>query len=208
MTNIKTATTDASLLTTGTLDGDRLPTMSENKKGGVPATGTPSGKYLKDDGTWGTPGGGSGGPATVKLTSDMDSTTVTTLADITGLNFSVTAGVYYRFRFMIMYRAAATTTGLKVSVTIPAATQFSAVADCPVSTAADGTANIFRGKITTSDDAVTGTGTPSTTENHLVEIEGLLLPSANGTLQARYASEVSGSAVTIKQGSCGLLWTL
>jgi len=51
------STTDASLLTAGTLDGDRLPAMSTAKKGGVPATGTPSGKYLKDDGTWGSPSG-------------------------------------------------------------------------------------------------------------------------------------------------------
>ena len=47
-------------VTSGTLDGDRLPALSETKKGGVPATGTPSGKYLKDDGTWATPAGGAG----------------------------------------------------------------------------------------------------------------------------------------------------
>ena len=46
---------DATTITTGTLDGDRLPDFSATKKAGVPATGTPSGKYLKDDGTWGTP---------------------------------------------------------------------------------------------------------------------------------------------------------
>ena len=50
--------TDASLLTSGTLDGDRLPALSTTKKGGVPATGTPSGKFLKDDGTWAVVSGG------------------------------------------------------------------------------------------------------------------------------------------------------
>jgi hypothetical protein len=44
----------------GTLDGNLLPTISTTKLGGVPATGTPSGKYLKDDDTWDTPTGGSG----------------------------------------------------------------------------------------------------------------------------------------------------
>jgi hypothetical protein len=49
----------ASDITSGTLDGDRLPAVSTTKKGGVPATGTPSGKYLKDDGSWAAiPGGG------------------------------------------------------------------------------------------------------------------------------------------------------
>jgi hypothetical protein len=47
-------------VSSGTLDGDRLPALSTTKKGGVPATGTPSGKYLRDDGTWATPAGGSG----------------------------------------------------------------------------------------------------------------------------------------------------
>lgn len=46
---------DAANITTGTLDGDRLPAMSGTKKGGVPATGTPSGKYLDDSGHWTAP---------------------------------------------------------------------------------------------------------------------------------------------------------
>ena len=50
----------ASDITSGTLDGDRLPGLSTTKRGGVPATGTPSGKYLKDDGTWDTPAGSGG----------------------------------------------------------------------------------------------------------------------------------------------------
>jgi hypothetical protein len=56
----------ATEITSGTLDGDRLPALSSTKKGGVPATGTPSGKYLKDSGEWDTPTGSGGdvvGPA-------------------------------------------------------------------------------------------------------------------------------------------------
>ncbi len=51
-------THSASAIASGTLDGDRLPAMSATKAGAVPATGTPSGKYLKDDGTWGIGGAG------------------------------------------------------------------------------------------------------------------------------------------------------
>lgn len=51
----KAHTHDTADITTGLLDGDRLPGMSQTKKGGVPATGTPAGKFLKDDGTWGIP---------------------------------------------------------------------------------------------------------------------------------------------------------
>ncbi len=41
----------------GTVDGDRLPAMSTTKRGGVPATGAPSNKFLRDDATWQTPAG-------------------------------------------------------------------------------------------------------------------------------------------------------
>lgn len=42
----------ATAITSGTLDGDRLPAMSGSKKGAVPATGTPTGKFLNDGGSW------------------------------------------------------------------------------------------------------------------------------------------------------------
>ena len=50
----------ATTITTGTLDGDRLPAMSTSKQGAVPLTGTPSGKYLRDDATWESPLGTAG----------------------------------------------------------------------------------------------------------------------------------------------------
>lgn len=53
-----TQTWGADKITSGTLDGDRLPVLSLTKRGGVPATGTPQGNFLKDDGTWAVAGGG------------------------------------------------------------------------------------------------------------------------------------------------------
>jgi len=46
-------------ITSGSLDGDRLAAPTTTKRGGVKATGTPSGKFLKDDDTWATPPAGS-----------------------------------------------------------------------------------------------------------------------------------------------------
>lgn len=56
-------------ITSGTIDGDRLPAISTTKLGGVPATGTPSGKFLKDDSTWASP---SGSGDMLKATYDTD----------------------------------------------------------------------------------------------------------------------------------------
>jgi hypothetical protein len=62
LSDARTPTTHAHAgadITSGTLDGDRLPAISTTKRGGVPATGTPAGLFLKDDGTWAATSGGS-----------------------------------------------------------------------------------------------------------------------------------------------------
>lgn len=147
-------------------------------------------------------------PTSVKITSDTSSNTTTTLANANGLLFAVKDGVYYKFKFMVLYRSAATTTGIILSVTIPNVTEFIAIADVPVSTVAAGTAKIIRGDIIASATKVTGTGTPTTTQSYLAEINGMILPSADGNVQVQFASEVAASGVTIKAGSHGLLWKL
>lgn len=180
--------------------------VSTTAHGFVPK-GTNVGNYLKDDGTWSAVTA-SGGASIVKITSNMAANTTTTLTDTTGIAFSVTSGTYYRFSFQILYRSAATTTGIKLTVTTPAVTTLAAVVKAPVSTAAGGTASEFGDWITSSGDAVTGTGTPATSTTHIAFIEGTILPSADGTLQVRHASEVASSGVTIMAGTNGLLWTL
>ena len=55
LTNARTPTAHVHVgtdITTGTIDGDRLPSISTTKQGAVPATGSPTGKFLKDDGTF------------------------------------------------------------------------------------------------------------------------------------------------------------
>lgn len=58
--NVPAHTHDSTDITTGTLDGDRLPDMSATKKGGVPPVGTASGKFLRDDATFQEASGGGG----------------------------------------------------------------------------------------------------------------------------------------------------
>lgn len=140
---------------------------------------------------------------TVKLTADLTASTSTTLANATGLSLAVTAGTYYSFDFVVLFRAAATTTGLRLGLTCPAFTVYSARVEIPV--AADGTSGDLQGWLTTSGDSVLGTGVQAITTTYAATIRGLILPSASGTIQVQYASEVSGSGVTIKQGSHGIM---
>lgn len=78
LSDARTPTThnqDASTINAGTIDGDRLPALSQTKRGGVPATGAPSGKFLKDDGTWAAPAGGSGNGYVLNGAADNQATT-------------------------------------------------------------------------------------------------------------------------------------
>lgn len=138
-----------------------------------------------------------------KLTADVSAFTTTTLGDVSGMALPVLSGYYYAFEFHLIHQAAATTTGLKLTVTVPAVTQFAAVVFGAVSTAADGTANIYYGHINSSGDAVVTTGTPGTGADHLTVVKGAIVPAANGNVQLQGASEVAASNITLQQGSLG-----
>lgn len=149
---------------------------------------------------------GDASAVTCKLTADAAALTSTTLANVTGLSFAVTAGSYYSFEFVVLFQSAATTTGLRLGLTLPAATGYSASVDIPI--AADGTAGTLHGWLTSSGDSVLGSGVQAAATTYAATIRGFVLPSATGTLQVQAATEVASSAITIKQGSHGIMRTV
>ena len=79
-------------ITSETLDGDRLPAITTTKKGAVPATGTPTGRFLKDDGTFASiPGGGD----MLQSTYDVDADGIVDKAESVddGLNSATAAEI-------------------------------------------------------------------------------------------------------------------
>ncbi|HEX7484392.1 MAG TPA: hypothetical protein VF281_04565 [Candidatus Saccharimonadales bacterium] len=137
----------------------------------------------------------------VTLGSDViDNTGANTIADVTGLSFAVTSGVTYHFSALINYTAAATTTGSIWTVNGPAATTISYTAKNTL-TATTETTNFA----TAYDTPATANAT-SLTAGNIATIEGIVTPSANGTLQIRFATEVNGSAITAKAGSTLTWW--
>jgi hypothetical protein len=123
--------------------------------------------------------------------------TANTMQDVTGLSFAVTAGEGYKFRFMIPYNSAAGTTGSRWSINGPASPTGLAYGSQYSLTV---TSNTYNTGLSTYDQPATANATSLATGNIAI-IEGFINPSANGTVIARFASEISSSAITAIRGA-------
>ena len=146
--------------------------------------------------------------STVVLGADVtnNNAVANTIASVTGLSFAVTSGNTYWFRFVIMYTAAATTTGSRWSISGPTTTlQGWRMSNTLVAAATVGTDSFTEGSLITYDTpAASNTSSATATAGtvNVVTLEGFITTSANGDVIARFASEVGGSAIIAKAGSC------
>lgn len=136
----------------------------------------------------------------VVLGSDVinNNAVANTIQDVTGLSFSVTAGNEYYFKFIIPYTSAATTTGSRWSINGPAASTLLSYMSEYTLTATTTTRNAT---VQAYDTPAASNATSGSTGSNLAMIEGFIIPSANGTVIARFASEVANSAITAKAGA-------
>lgn len=157
-----------------------------------PSTGT---ALEADGGPWLTPL-----VRSIALAVSNSHATANTLADITpvtgpSLSFPVEAGGVYDFEFRIPYTAAATTTGARFCVNGPAKDYLHTVATWPLTSTTQVIANH-------SDyNLPSAAGATSLTAGGLAIIKGTIAPTADGDVIARFASEVSGSAISVKPGA-------
>lgn len=123
----------------------------------------------------------------------------TALANVTSLSFTVTSGLVYKYKFHIMYTSAATSTGLRLGLTYPAVTNATALAN--IASGGDGTGAYLQGLINSSGDSVLSANSPSTTTTLFAQVEGIIAPSANGTVQLQAATEIAASNIVILANS-------
>lgn len=204
--------------------GPQGPAGADGARGiqGLPGDAGPQGQQgiqgVKGDtgdtgpaGTDGAPGAqGPPGPSilsVVKLTADETGKTNATLAN-TGLSFALTSGVYYAFRFTLVWRTTVATVGLKVGVTFPNVNTFAGAATISGQAADGATTEPWAGQLTSSGDSVVSTAAVATNTDLLAVVEGVIAPSANGTLMLQYAAETTGATVTLRRGSVGVLTTV
>ena len=168
---------------------------------GTNSSGT-AGQYLQSGGT-GAPIWVSG-QTIVTLGSDVvnNNATANTIADVTGLSFAVTAGVTYNFHALIFYTSAATTTGSRWAVNGPASPTLLAYTSQYTLTATTVTNN----NAAAYDLPANGNASSAATTGNIAIIDGIIKPSANGTVIIRFASKIASSAITAKAGSTLTWW--
>lgn len=119
-----------------------------------------------------------------------------TIADVTGLSFPVLAGHKYFFRFVIQYTAAATTTGSRWSINGPGGTM-----RYRSSYSLTTTSETVNSGLTAHDTPAASNASSAATAGNTAIIEGHYEATADGSVIARFASEVASSAIVAKAGS-------
>lgn len=146
--------------------------------------------------------------AAIPVTSVKGTTQVTenagTLTNATGLSFSLVANRMCHFKFMGSFRSAATTTGIGLSFTGPAVTY--AFWSAQIEQGAVGTDQMFTYSVANQLNYIgSSASVVAANTDYLWVVEGFVQPSAAGTLQLQFRSEVAGSTVTLNAGSVGVL---
>ena len=172
----------------------------------LPKLGGGTSNFLRADGAWAAPGGS--GDET-KVTKSADETNNTgALVNATDLAFSVTSGVLYQFRFVLIFRSGTATVGMRASVTFPVVTVFAGRVQIPF--AGDGSDHEFVGAITSSGDAVVATAVPATNTDYVAFVEGVIQSSA--IIRFSYAANKSLTSASILRfaadGKCASTYNL
>lgn len=156
--------------------------------------------FLRADGSFAAPSGGSDPWTYVILGSDF-TTTSATAVNVTGLAFTPSANLKYEFYGLLMLRTATTTVNARAGLAWPTG-------------GSDGVAVLYETQTTTGAPINAGGninaalltpagGLPNTTQSWPCGVEGLFIAGASpsGSVQVQLASETAGTTVTAKAGS-------
>ena len=176
-----------------------LNTFTTTANGLVPASGGGTTNFLRADGIFAAPPENFS-RTLVTLTADVtnNNATANTLQDVTGLSFNVLSGIFYRFYAMIPYTSEQTNNGSRWTINGPATSFISYVSRYTDNPEVVNYCSAFNLPSNCSANS-------SLTANIAI-IQGIIRPSANGTVQIRFASEANNRAIVAKAGATLEYW--
>lgn len=172
-----------------------LDVFTSSLKGLVPSSGGGTTNFLRADGTWAVPGGGSD-PWTYLSLASNNTVSTTALADVTGMSFTGDANTAYEVEIFGAFQTAAKTTGIGIALNIPSGNVIGLALAPSSNTAIIATQ-------TRADDATLAPTTGVATENADFPIWGKYLVSVGGSggaVQLRQRSEIAASNTVLKAG--------
>lgn len=191
-----------------------LSTFTSGAQGVVPASGGGTTNFLRADGTFAAPPGGSGGATLAKsILAATQANSTTTPAVLSGCTFTLLPGESLTLDAILIFTAAATTTGGALGIRVAQAAGASANArgsahgyvNLSNAAAATGLADGDVFNVAAGANALFEVlGTATTAGNNAAHIKAVVHnPAAahNTTVTVEFRSEVGGSAVTAQIGS-------
>ena len=177
-----------------------LNTFTSSAKGLVPASGGGTSTFLRADGVFSVPA--AAGRQTVMLNADVNkaNTVGNVLEDIPGLAFDVVAGVTYRFFAIIPYTSTAGNNGTRWTINTPASALLSYVSRYTQTTNTE-TVNYLSGP-----NLPASCNNNSLLTGNMATLQGVIRPTANGTVQVRFTGELGGPTITVKAGASLEWW--
>lgn len=136
--------------------------------------------------------------------ADQNNNSAVTFSALTDLGMNVVAGKTYYFEYTLLFKSTAANTGIGLTINGSGlGGEISAIVNIPI--AADGTAALYSGSITSFGDTVTGTSVQTANTTFVANIKGVFKSTANGTFYPLFRSEIGGNSVSIRAGSVALI---
>lgn len=133
---------------------------------------------------------------TVRLTADVTNAT-TTLANVTGLAVALNASSTYVIDAWVMFQTAATTTGIRLTQSVPSGATVVANWTTPLTATTATFAHQRTGDAGAATASIDTANVNTLATGRLLVING----ATAGSLQIRFASEVAASNAVVKTGS-------
>jgi hypothetical protein len=147
-------------------------------------------------------------PSSVSISSTQTFSS-TTPAPIVGLAFGLLAGLVYRFDFWVTMSSESNTNGPGLGIEAPAATVSGVHLELPQGTISNVVAtNGITSATVVGNTALVSTGVTTGTDRHMGRLQGIIIPSAPGSLQVTCRREAASGTITVHPGSGGLLYQL